>query len=232
MARDGTADMTNYLSVADSAGVGPDITGTAFSAHLWCNLDTNNASRTFFGKRGTPAAANTIQYELRHNSSGVLFCAIGDSSSFDQATGSGAITTGAWHPIGMRKDGTGAASLIPFRDGAPSGAGVTSTRSIQHRGDPLFVDTNSTTIENGVDGKLAELAVWDVALSDAEFAALASGVSPLSIRRDHLRGYWPLMGVALATEADLSGQGRHLSQTGSLALVNHAPVGRFSAMPK
>jgi len=46
---------------------------------------------------------------------------------------------------------------------------------------------------NYFDGKLAELAVWDVALSDAEVANLAAGTNPTSVQADHLVGYWPLL---------------------------------------
>ncbi len=42
-------------------------------------------------------------------------------------------------------------------------------------------------------GLLAEAAVWNVDLSDAEVARLAKGVSPLSVRPQNIVNYWPLV---------------------------------------
>lgn len=43
------------------------------------------------------------------------------------------------------------------------------------------------------EGYLAEAATWDVVLSDDDAAILADGVSPLLVRPDGLRTYWPLI---------------------------------------
>jgi hypothetical protein len=42
------------------------------------------------------------------------------------------------------------------------------------------------------NGLLAHAALWRTALTDADYAALASGVSPLAIRRESLAAYFPL----------------------------------------
>lgn len=43
-------------------------------------------------------------------------------------------------------------------------------------------------------GKIAEVGVWDVILSDPEMRALADGFSPPMIRPEHLVAYWPCFG--------------------------------------
>lgn len=48
---------------------------------------------------------------------------------------------------------------------------------------------------------IAEVGVWDIALTDAEFAALYSGVSPLSVRPQSLRHYWPLVRDIMDTQS-------------------------------
>ncbi|MHC4156685.1 MAG: LamG-like jellyroll fold domain-containing protein [Planctomycetota bacterium] len=50
-----------------------------------------------------------------------------------------------------------------------------------------------STPDNYLSGLLAEMAVWNVPLSDAEAAALAKGFSPLLIRPGNLVAYWPLI---------------------------------------
>ena len=44
-----------------------------------------------------------------------------------------------------------------------------------------------------LDGRLAEVAIWDAALNDDEIAILAKGYSPLFIRPQNLKAYWPLI---------------------------------------
>ncbi len=71
------------------------------------------------------------------------------------------------------------------------------------------------------DGAIAELAVWNAALTDEEAAALAKGVSPLLIRPASLVFYAPLLAGA-SPEQDLRGR-RELTVTGATA-ADHPPV--------
>lgn len=43
-------------------------------------------------------------------------------------------------------------------------------------------------------GRLAEAAIWDVALTDVEISVLAAGYSPRFVRPASLLAYWPLIG--------------------------------------
>lgn len=54
------------------------------------------------------------------------------------------------------------------------------------------------------NGQIAEAAIWAAALTDAEIAMLALGVSPLLVRPESLVAYWPLIGRT-SPEIDLSG---------------------------
>ena len=56
-----------------------------------------------------------------------------------------------------------------------------------------------------LDGDLAEAAIWNVALDDAEVATLAAGVSPLGVRPSGLVAYWPLIGTT-SPEIDIRGR--------------------------
>jgi hypothetical protein len=65
-------------------------------------------------------------------------------------------------------------------------------------------------------GTIADAAIWSVALSDAEIAALASGVRPKDIRPASLIAYWPLGGLQ-SPEPDISGGARNGTLTGTSA---------------
>jgi Concanavalin A-like lectin/glucanases superfamily len=60
--------------------------------------------------------------------------------------------------------------------------------------DRVFFGFGDPAYFNGWKKNLAEAAIWDIVLSDEEVAILASGISPLLVRPDHLVSYWPLIG--------------------------------------
>lgn len=74
-------------------------------------------------------------------------------------------------------------------------------------------------------GALAEAAVWNVALTDADMLALNAGVSPLKIRPDALVFYAPLFGRN-SPENDVKSNARALAVTGSLPLQAHPRIFR------
>jgi len=61
-----------------------------------------------------------------------------------------------------------------------------------------------------VNGRVAEVAMWDVALTDGEAEALAQGVCPLFIRPANLIAYWPLGGIYGENDKDRVG-GYHMT---------------------
>ena len=136
-------------------------------------------------------------------------------------------TVGQWHhAAGVFASATSRAAFI---DGGSKGtsaanntpAGLTRT-SIGHKA----VSARTAFF----DGRIAEVALWNVALTDAEVAALARGVAPPFIRFDALVGYWPVWGLH-DPEIDLTVNNRQMTLTASPAAASHAPVAPFSARP-
>lgn len=70
------------------------------------------------------------------------------------------------------------------------------------------------------DGRIAEAAVWDVALTDAEVAILAKGYSPLLVRPASLVAYWPLI---RDEDQDRVG-GYDLTAFNTPSIATHCPV--------
>lgn len=67
-----------------------------------------------------------------------------------------------------------------------------------------------------MSGRIALPAIWNVALSDEEVAALARGLDPRYIRPESLVGGWELWGLN-SPEPDFTGFGRHMIVTGAVA---------------
>ena len=63
--------------------------------------------------------------------------------------------------------------------------------------DTTRIGARASSGTNGpMAGRIAEAAIWNIALSTSEIAQLASGFSPLLVRPDGLTNYWPLGGIA------------------------------------
>lgn len=92
----------------------------------------------------------------------------------------------------------------------------------------LFGSSVSQPFGPAGTGDLAEVAVWNIALSDADVAALATGVSPLLIHPEALVGYWPLLGVN-SPENNLLSNTSTMSITGSLSQSAHPRVFEWAA---
>lgn len=111
-----------------------------------------------------------------------------------------------------------------------------TSRSVYLNGGGKTTDTNSRT-PGGVNrinvacqvgsssfanGDIAECAIWNVALADADIAALAAGVAAWFVRPDALVFYAPLL-QGYSPEIDIVG-GRTLTLTSTPALIDGPPI--------
>lgn len=226
MARDFSGASPDYMNVGDVAAI--DITGTALSVHCWVKLDAFTTGGGWaLCKVGN--SFNPVQYGLLVGATGLVTFIVGNGSTSHDDCASGAVmSTGIWTPIGGVKNGTGAGASSVFRSNVKSS--ITSNLSIGNTVQPLTFGRYSDAFANMMNGKLAEVAIWNVALTDNEMAALSIGVSPLMIRRNALKGFWPLYGTG-SGEADLSGNVNTAGIGGSVPAADHAPVGRLLNQP-
>lgn len=124
---------------------------------------------------------------------------------------------------------TSASSRAAFING---GAKVTNATSITVAGvDSVLIGSRylGGTLGSFFDGRLAEVGVWNVALSDEEVASLATGVSPLLVRPHALVSYVPVFGRA-SPEVDMV-RADTLTVTGTAPVAPHPPIA-FPTAPR
>lgn len=134
-----------------------------------------------------------------------------------------AITSSNWaqnvwsHACGVFTTST---SRAAFLNGASKGTDTTSATpaGLDSTSIGRLVRLNPTVF---FSGRIAEVGVWNAALSDDEVASLAKGYSPALIRPMSLVAYWPLIGHT-SPEQDVRG-GTHLTVTGATAAA-HCPI--------
>jgi hypothetical protein len=118
---------------------------------------------------------------------------IAGGTSSTSATGTG-YTANTWHHVA----GVFAAanSRTAYIDGVAGTTETTSRTIAGVTGITIGTRYNSGTRGTYFSGRIAQAALYNVALDPEEIAALAAGVPPLRIRPTALVGYWPLYGYA------------------------------------
>jgi len=99
-----------------------------------------------------------------------------------------------YHACGIWTSSTDRVSVL---DGDWAGRGSNTTSKVPSGIDKVSIGAqyfNSTGPNFGLNGRIAEVGIWNAALVQAEVEALAAGVSPLLIRPGNLVFYVPLVG--------------------------------------
>ncbi len=135
---------------------------------------------------------------------GIVRATHSDQTTTGAASTSVAATSGSWnHMCGVF---TSTSSRTAYVNGGSSGTDTTSVTGSMASINRTTVGRRDTSSQNSYfNGSVAEVGIWNVALSATDVAALAAGVCPLLVRPDALVFYAPLMGVA-SPEPDFKGR--------------------------
>ncbi len=128
----------------------------------------------------------------RGNATGDPISAATRNTTFNDAQTSSSPTQNVWHhALGSYASTSDVRAYI---DGGSEGQD-TSAQTMPGGIDEFALGyANDDTPSTWLEGQLAEAAVWNIALTAADAAVLATGASPLLVRPDALVGYWPLWG--------------------------------------
>jgi len=139
------------------------------------------------------------------------------SSTTATATTSTSFQTGSWqHAAGVFTSTTSRRAFLNGGGAASNSTSISFASAIDrlHVGARLSVGVASNLFK----GKIAEAAMWNVALTDDEVAALAQGISPNLIRPGSLWFYAPLVNGLQNLRGGI------LSSAGSPTLADHIPI--------
>lgn len=107
-----------------------------------------------------------------------------------------------------------------YLDGGNKGVEASSVGAMQLHDRTGIGASLDSTPSSYTDGSIAEAAIWNVVLTDAEVAVLATGISPLAVRPQSLVFYVPLI---RDNDEDIVG-GLSLSVAGTPTVANHPRV--------
>ena len=182
-----------------------------FTMAAWANFDSVSANNhiisiaagsdaTYFGLRGLDTA----------NIGALSF----DGSGGIQAISTTSTSAATWHhTVGVYVSTT---ERSVFLDGGGKKTETTLDTPTTPTEVAIGVSADSTPIYF-MSGSVAHAAIWNVELTDAEIATLATGVSPLLVRPASLVGYWPLHGNSSPEIDVIGGNGLTLTGTSKVA---------------
>ena len=188
MARSFASASTEYLSISSSAVFDYqatmvcwfNVTNITADHSLMCISDTGSDSHYWWLAARGSVAGDPIYAQTRSG-----------SSTFAKTTSGYSANT--WHHAAAIYASDG--DIRALLDGGSKGtAGATYglPESIDSMAIGALLRTSAGYTPNGM---IAEAAIYNIALSDAEVLMLAKGYSPLQIRPDALLCYWPLGGI-------------------------------------
>ena len=211
MARSFTAANSDALYVESAIVSSPPCTFAA-----WFNVSNITAAHPLI-VIGDKDATQQINMRCSGNIAGdpVRINLLGASAGVVADTTSGYSASTWQHACGVV---TAVNAYAVFLNGGSKGSDTTNAGSITLL-DRTVIGANAL-LSSFANGNIAEAAIWDVALTDAEVAILAKGFSPLLVRPQSLVFYAPLV---RDNDDDLIG-GVALSANGTPGIVPHPRV--------
>ena len=209
---------TQYLETTTVPAVGPPV---SFAA--WIRPSSLAASAII----GVSRNSGTTQRAYLGLSAAGLITAISQSSGTTRTASTSAATSAStWaHACAVFASST---SRSVYLNGASKGTNTqNSSPTGLNRGNigMVYAGTSASLF---FPGDIAEVACWNVALTDGDAALLAKGVSPYLVKGNNLLAYWPLVG-RYSPEISLFG-GFDLTLTAAPTVSDHPPM-RYAASP-
>jgi len=219
MSRTFPGSIGNYISCGDVNDITTDM--VTISAWVYLNATTRGS---MVSKRD--ANGNDMAYCLQLDNVGPKFSFLtaNGTTTFNTTDGTLIPLINKWyHVVGWKKL-TGTNSQRVYVDGKLDGVSSPS-HTIGDSAEPLLFGQTVNGANWNLNGRLAHIGIWDVALDPNEIVALSQGWSPVDIRPEGLRGYWPLNDYAgSGTARDRTIARNDATMIGAVGLSNDPPV--------
>lgn len=208
---------TQYLSNTASP-----VTGPPCSIAGWFYAATTTVNYDLIFVRASASDVNYLGIYISEPANlGKISAAAADGATDALAVTTTSFTANTWNHAAATF--TSATSRAAYLNGGGKGTDATSRSPTINS---LTVGGfSSGSLFGAMNGRLAEIGLWDAALTDAEVTSLANGTSPLRVRPQNLRCYWPLYGTG-SPEPNYARNSTDYSLTLQAAptQISHAPV--------
>lgn len=219
---------TDYVSGGDITVLDNNATWTI---SFWIYFDSLNTDRGVLGKWGNLTSEQSFLFQISSGANDEAVVATFNGTYRVETTTNLDLTSGSWINIIWTFDNTSGVTTTVYKNGTAASDTVSSGSNVS----PANSSSNFTigyeyeTPRSAIDGKITELAIWDVVLSQAEISHIArSRVKrmPLQVQKSNLLLYWPLDECADGlTTCSASGFFKDLSGNGLNGTIVNTPTG-------
>lgn len=199
------------------------LTSTPVTMAAWAYPTTLGDNRRIVSILNSASPNNQNQWALGIGPSDNVSATTGDGSSSSSSASTMSITANTWvHAAAVFASATSRAAYL---NGGNKGTNTVSRTPTGLNRTSIGAQDNAdlATAPKNMIGPLAHVAIWNVALADADIAALATGMSPLLMQPEALVAYWPLIGVN-SPENNLLSNTATMSIVGSLSQDTNPPM--------
>ena len=191
MARDFVAASSQYLANANAP-----VAAAPLTMACWFNPDALGSGHAVVDIADTGAGNHNFSLYLDGSgvwSANTVAALTRGGGSFSAASATTPYSAGSWqHAAAVFASSTDRSA---YYNGGNKGTNATSVTP-SGLNSVAVGRLNDSSPAGYMDGLLAEIAIWNVGLTDAEIAGLATGLSPIFIRPANLVFYPPIMGRA------------------------------------
>jgi hypothetical protein len=182
-------------------------TTTPVTIAAWAFITTGSRTNPIFFSSTNQTGSAALQVSSANK------VALDKQDLLNLVTSSGTVSTNTWTFVAGTFDNGGTNVATAY---------INSTATTNTPGAQTLVNTPMALGFDSPDGlyfagDLADVAVWNVALTQTEISALSQGIRPYQIRPSALIGGWPLDGLESA-EPDLSGKRNNGALTGTASV--------------
>ena len=167
----------------------PVVTAPPFTMVAWVNAATIPSGANIMAiDDGNPSGANNFTL-FQAGFGGNIAASTTASGSGGGSVTAGTLTAGIYAHAGAVF--TSSSSRTAYLNGSAAASDSTSLTPINIAATRIGASSENNQY---YDGSIAEAAIYNVALSPTDMAALAGGMSPLRVRSSALVAYWPMLG--------------------------------------
>lgn len=203
MAREWDGTTSNYARIANNAAFEFGTGAFSISAWVWPDNPTSTDEKHIVRKDAGAGNRGLFVFRLQPVT-GVLDFEVGNvisfPANFTQVLGSTGFTADTWDHAGAVRNRV-ADTISVYKSGVSDATSVTDldgdvsvTAGSLGIGGWYADDTTGIQTASLWDGYLAEIGIWNVALTAAEMAILGKGYSPLHVQPGNLVVYMPILG--------------------------------------
>jgi hypothetical protein len=190
------------------------VSAAPFTISAWARIDNTSGNKTVVQIGNTGSSQRFLLYFAGNT----LSFFVNQTGSFAQAQAASTASANIWyHCCAVEASSSdhrvyfnGTVGTLPN----PATQSPTGINALN-----IGNDRNSNANANLMTGQMADVAVWDVALTAAEIGSLADGMSADKIRPDNLVYYAPLVRELVEVSGGLA-----LTNNGTATVSNHPRI--------